>query len=150
MAASYTSCFIHYIFSTKNREPFIRGEVKERLWPYIAGISRHKRMKALSVGGLEDHVHVLMSLPASISVAEAAQLIKGNSSRWVHESFPWLKDFAWQTGYGAFSLGVSLVPDTVAYIENQEAHHRVTGFEEEYVAFLKKHRLEFDSRYIWA
>jgi len=106
-------------------------------------------MKAMAVGGTSDHVHILVSLPASISVAHGVQLIKSNSSRWVHESSPELQDFQWQTGYGAFSVSPSLIDEVISYIHNQEAHHRVTGFQEEYLSFLKKHGLEYDSRYVW-
>ena len=101
-------------------------------------------MKTLAVGGAADHVHVLLSLPPTVSVAKAMQLLKGNSSKWIREIFPKIRAFAWQEGYGAFSIGVSGVDTTVAYIRNQAEHHRTRSFREEYVAMLKKHGFAYD------
>jgi len=101
-------------------------------------------MKALAIGGASDHVHVLVSLPATLSVAKAIQLLKGNSSKWFRETFPEMRSFAWQEGYGAFSVGVSGVDATVAHIRNQAEHHRTRSFREEYAAMLKKHGFAFD------
>jgi len=106
-------------------------------------------MKALSIGGVEDHVHILLSLPATMPVAKAMQLIKGGSSKWVHETFPDQRLFAWQTKYGAFSVSVSQVDKLIKYIENQEPHHQKLSFQEEFVALLKKHNIEYDERYLW-
>jgi putative transposase len=115
-------------------------------WPFLGGIARENKMKALTVGGAADHVHILISLPGTISVAKAIQLLKGNSSKWVHETFPKLNGFAWQQGYGAFSIGVSGVEATVAYIRNQAEHHRQRTFRAEFVAMLRKHGLDYDER----
>ena len=101
-------------------------------------------MKALAIGGASDHVHMLFSLPATLSVAKAMQLLKGNSSKWIRETFPKMRFFAWQGGYGAFSVGVSSVDRTVAYIGNQAEHHRTRSFREEYAAMLKKHGFPFE------
>ena len=101
-------------------------------------------MKALAIGGASDHVHMLLSLPATLSVAKAMQLLKGNSSKWIREAFPKMRFFAWQEGYGAFSVGVSGVDRTVAYIRNQAEHHRTRSFREEYAAMLKKHGFPFE------
>ena len=149
MAHSYASCLIHYVFSTNNRRNTLSGNVRERLWPYLGGIARENGMKALAVGGTDNHAHMLVSLPTTLAIAKAIQLLKGGSSKWVHDTFPTHRDFAWQEGYGAFSIGVSGIPDTVAYINNQEEHHRTKTFEDEYVAFLVKHGIEFDNRYVW-
>jgi REP element-mobilizing transposase RayT len=149
MAHSYTNILIHYIFSTKNREKIIVSDLQERLWPYLGGIARENKMKALAIGGVEDHVHILLSLPATLSIAKAIQLIKGGSSVWVHDTFPEYKNFSWQEGYGAFSVSVSHANDTIAYINSQKEHHRIKSFQEEYIAFLKKHSIEYDERYIW-
>ena len=149
MAHSYASCLIHYVFSTNKRRNTLSGSVRERLWPYLGGIARENGMKALAVGGTDDHAHVLVSLPSTLAIAKAIQLLKGGSSKWVHDTFPTHRDFAWQEGYGAFSIAVSGVPDTVAYINNQEQHHRTKTFEDEYVTFLVKHGIEFDDRYVW-
>ena len=143
---SFNSCLIHGVWSTKNRASFLDSELRERLWPYLGGIARENKMKALAVGGAADHVHILVSLPGTLSVAKAMQLLKGNSSKWIHETFPKLADFTWQQGYGAFSIGVSGVEATVAYIRNQAEHHRQRTFRAEFVAMLRKHGLDFDER----
>ena len=142
---SFTHCLMHCVFSTKHREPRLSIEVRTRLWPYLGGIARQNDTKALAVGGVADHVHVLLSLPATLSTAKAMQLLKGNSSKWLHESFPPLHDFAWQEGYGAFSIGVSGVEDTIRYIESQEEHHRARTFRDEFEGFLRKHGMPFDA-----
>lgn len=104
-------------------------------------------MKALSIGGVPDHV--LISLPTSISVAKAVQLMKGGSSKWIHDNFPEQRAFAWQRGYGAFSVSTSLIQENVAYIRNQKEHHRRKTFQEEYVSFLRKNWVDYDERYLW-
>ncbi len=149
MAHSYTNILIHYIFSTKNREKIITSELQERLWPYMGGIARENNMKALAIGGIEDHIHLLISLPATLSIAKAIQLLKGGSSKWVHDTFPNHNSFKWQEGYGAFSVNISHVDDTTAYIKRQLEHHRKKSFQEEYVSFLKKHEIDYDERYVW-
>jgi len=101
-------------------------------------------MKTLAIGGVADHVHVLLSLPATLSVAKAMQLLKGNSSKWIRETFPKMRSFAWQEGDGAFSVSVSGVEATVAYIRNQARHHRKRSFREEVLAMLKKHGFEYE------
>jgi REP element-mobilizing transposase RayT len=149
MSHSYISQLMHCVFSTKERRKLIVPDLQERLHPFMGGIARQNNMKALAIGGVEDHVHLLLSLPATMPVAKAIQLIKGGSSKWVHEEFPQHRDFAWQEGYGAFSISVSHVKDTIAYIERQAEHHRRKSFQEEFLAFLKKHGIEYDERYIW-
>ena len=142
---SFNSCLVHGVFSTKGRTGWLTPAIRERLWPYIGGIARENDMKALAIGGVADHVHVLLSLPATISVSKAMQLLKGNSSKWLRETFPDLRrqGFAWQEGFGVFSIGVSGVEDTVRYIETQEEHHRKKSFRDEFEGFLKKHGYEY-------
>ncbi|NOX88130.1 MAG: IS200/IS605 family transposase [Calditrichaeota bacterium] len=149
MAHSYTNILIHYIFSTKSRARLITNDLEKRLWSYMGGIAKNNKIKTLAIGGVEDHVHLLLSLPQTISVAKAIQLIKGGSSTWVHETFPNHNNFNWQEGYGAFSVSISLVEETINYIKNQKEHHKKKTFKEEYIAFLKKHCIEYDERYIW-
>src|SRR5207237_260912 len=98
------------------------------------------------IGGAADHVHMLLSLPPTISVAKAVQLLKGNSSKWIHETFPAMHSFGWQEGYGAFSIGVSGIEPTVAYIRNQTEHHRTRSFREEFATMLRKHGFQYDER----
>jgi REP element-mobilizing transposase RayT len=140
---SFTSCHLHVVFSTKERRRLITADLQSRLWPYLGGIARENKMRALCVGGVEDHVHILLTLPSTLSISKAVQLIKGNSSKWIHETFPAQRDFAWQEGYGAFSIGISGVDDTIKYIQSQPEHHRTRTFKEELVAFLNKHGLEY-------
>ena len=103
-------------------------------------------MKALAIGGGADHVHILISLPATLSVSKALQLLKGNSSKWIHETFPELHPLEWQEGYGAFSISVSGIDVTVAYIRKQAEHHRTRSFREEFVTMLRRHGLDYDER----
>ena len=149
MSHSYVSNLMHCTFSTKDRYPAIDSELEARLWPYLGGIAKENRMKALAIGGTADHVHALLSLPGMMSFAKAIQLVKGGSSKWVHDNFSNQKKFAWQEGYGAFSVSASQVPKTIAYINNQKEHHRKKSFDEEFLELLKKHRIEFDSRYVF-
>ena len=148
MSHSYVSNLMHCTFSTKDRDPAIDSELESRLWPYLGGIARENRMKALAIGGTADHVHALLSLPGMMSFAKAVQLIKGGSSKWMHDTFSNQKRFAWQEGYGAFSVSASQVPKTIAYINNQEEHHRKKSFHEEFLELLNKHGIEFDQRYV--
>jgi putative transposase len=137
---------MHCVFATKERRPLIDPELQGRLWPYLGGVARENRMKALVVGGMEDHAHILLSIPPILSVAKAVQLLKGNSSKWIHDTFKERWNFGWQDGYGAFSIGVSGVEDTVKYIEGQREHHRTLTFREELEIFLKKHGMEYVDR----
>src|SRR3984957_4375630 len=111
---SFNSCLMHCVFSTKERRPWLTSSIRERLWPYLGGIARANDIKALAIGGVADHAHLLLSLPTNLSIAKAMQLLKGNSSKWLRETFPELKagGFAWQEGFGAFSTGISGVNDT--------------------------------------
>jgi putative transposase len=143
---SFSSCLVHCVWSTKNRAPFFDPNFRHRLWPYLGGIARDNKMKALAVGGAADHVHILVSLRATLSVAKAIQLLKGNSSKWIHETFPKLRSFEWQEGYGAFSISISGVAATSSYIHSQEAHHRTRSFREEFQSMLRKHNLDFHER----
>ena len=106
-------------------------------------------MKAVEIGGVADHIHILLSLPPTLAISKAMQLIKGGSSKWIHETFPEQRTFAWQEEYGVFSVSVSQLDKTIEYIKGQEAHHRKMTFQEEFLALLKKHRIEYDERYLW-
>ena len=146
---SHVSSYSHCVFSTKDRRPFITAQLQERLWPFLGGIARENKMKTVSIGGGADHVHMLLSLPATMPIAKAMQLIKGGSSKWVHETFADQRLFAWQTKYGVFSVSVSQLDKIIKYIENQEEHHRKLTFQEEFLALVKKHNIEYDERYLW-
>jgi REP element-mobilizing transposase RayT len=139
---------MHCVWSTKHRESSLSPDVQERLWPYLGGIAKQNKMKALALGGASDHVHILVSLPSTIAVAKAVQLLKGNSSRWIHETFPRLRTFEWQEGYGAFSIGISGADETNAYIRNQKEHRRHRSFRDEFAAMLRKHGLEYKESFL--
>ena len=149
MANSYICCHVHYIFSTKNRENLISPELESRLYEYIGGIAKENGMRTLALGGTENHVHILLSLCATVTIAKAAQLIKGGSSFWIHETYGDLNHFAWQEGYGAFAVSPSLLNKTIEYIQNQKEHHRVKTFEEEYMSFLEKYGVDYDKAYVF-
>ena len=148
MGNSYISLYVHAVFRTKDSQPFLRPDVREQLYPYLGGIARAGKMKSLAIGGVADHVHMLLSLPADVSVSSAMQTLKTASSRWIHETFPRLSVFAWQEGYGAFSIGVSQVDTTKAYIASQAEHHRQTTFMDEYKVFLEKHGIPYENQYL--
>ena len=149
MANTYCSINIHYVFSTKWRAPLLTWELRDRLARYMNGILTKYGVKTVCIGGTSDHLHLLASLPATISVSKTAQVAKGSSSKWVHETFPDKRDFSWQEGYGAFSVSVSHVQEAVAYITSQAERHHKKTFQEEYIAFLRKHNVEYDERYLW-
>jgi REP element-mobilizing transposase RayT len=148
MSHTYCSSLFHCVFSTKERKRVIASEIQERLWAYMGGIARENEMKALAVGGTDDHAHILLSLPSSLTIADAMRKIKGGSSLWLHESCG-LNSFEWQLGYGAFTIGCSQVEATVAYIAGQKEHHRKRDFQAEFLAILKQHGIEYDPRYVW-
>jgi len=149
MAQSFASLFYHLIFSTKKRVPIITADIEPRLYQYIGGIRRADEGRLLTAGGMADHVHLLVSLSRQMAIADALRLIKTNSSKWMHETFPEQQDFAWQTGYGAFSVSYSNIQTVKQYIANQAEHHRKKTFQEEFLAFLKRHAIEYDERYVW-
>lgn len=146
---SYVSAYFHCVFSTKERRPFIAPSLSERLWPFLGGIARQNQMTAIEIGGVPDHVHILLSLPSTLAIAKAMQLIKGGSSKWVHDTFPEHRRFGWQVKYGAFSVSVSQLDKTIQYIKTQEQHHRKMTFQEEFLALLKRHHIAYDERYLW-
>lgn len=141
MSHTYFSLFVHCVFSTKERRILVPSELQHKLWPYIAGIARTNKFKALAVGGMRDHAHVLVSLPTTMSVAKAVQLIKGGSSKWINDHLP-DRSFDWQDGYGAFTIGISQLQTTIRYIDNQERHRSRMTFDEELLRMLKKHGLQ--------
>ena len=146
---SYVSSYFHCVFSTKERRPLIPPSLSERLWPFLGGIARKHGMKAIAIGGMADHVHILLSLPSTLSIASALQFIKGGSSKWVHDTFPEHQLFQWQIKYGAFGVSVSQLEKIIAYIEGQPEHHRKMSFKEEFVALLRRHKISHDERFLW-
>lgn len=141
MSHTYCSALFHCVFSTKDRRPIIPLDLKGRLWPYIAGIARVNQFKTLAVGGMPNHVHVLLSLPATMTIAKALQLIKGGSSKWINDHLE-RRSFVWQDAYAAFSIGISQVENTVRYINDQERHHKRMTIDEELARMLERHGIK--------
>jgi len=140
---------IHFVWSTARREPRIAPEWRDRLYGYIGGVLGNKKATLICAGGVTDHIHLLTSLPSTVTIAEIVNAMKANSSRWIHENFPDQKDFAWQSGYGAFSVSKSAEERVAQYIRNQEEHHHKQDFKTEFVEFLDKHGIEYDDKYLW-
>lgn len=149
MANTYSNLFYHIVFSTKGRHPWITQDIEERVWAYIGGIARKHEMIAIQVGGMDNHAHAFISAKPKVAPSEIAQHIKGESSKWIHETFPDLKGFAWQDGFGVFSVSKSNVADVVGYIKNQREHHKKQTFEDEYISLLKLKGIDFDERYVF-
>jgi REP element-mobilizing transposase RayT len=149
MPQSLASILVHIIFSTKNREPLIHPEIEPELFPYMATTCKSLNSPALLINGTMDHVHLLVSLGRKMSVADLIEELKSSSSRWIKSKGPKYREFYWQNGYGAFSIGQSGVNALKEYIELQKEHHRVRTFQEEFREFLRKYEMEYDERYVW-
>jgi len=145
MSHSYSQNSIHSVFSTKDRAKLSNEALQAKLWAYIVGICKNEGVFVHAVGGTDDHLHCMIQLPATLSLAQAINAIKSNSSRWMRQSS---RLFVWQEGYAAFSVSASLLPTVSRYIENQKAHHRKMSFAEEFRALLKKHGVEYDTRFV--
>jgi putative transposase len=147
MSHTYVSNLIHCVFSTKERRNLIVPDKQTQLWSYLGGIARKNAFRAVAIGGIANHVHLLLSIPATMPLAKAVQLLKGGSSKWMNDNCA--GKFAWQAGYGAFTVGISQQAHTVAYINSQAEHHRKRSFEEEFLGFLQKHGIDYDPKYVW-
>ena len=148
MGSTHVSLHYHLVFSTKDRIASIAEPIRDRVHGYLGGIVRGIGGVPLEIGGTADHVHLLVGLKATHTVADVLRAIKGDSSRWVHETFGDSR-FSWQEGYGAFTVSRSNLSTVREYIAKQEEHHRKESFQEEYLEFLRKHEIEFDERYLW-
>ncbi len=149
MANTYSNLFYHIVFSTKGRKNLIDRDIEQRVWAYIGGIAGHHEIVAVQVGGIENHIHVLIMAKPKFAPSQIVQWIKGESSRWIHETFPNLRSFEWQDGFGVFSVSKSNVPEVVEYIKNQREHHAKQTFEDEYVSLLRLHGVDYDERYVF-
>lgn len=149
MAHTYVNLLYHIIFSTKNRANMIDAELEQQLFPCIAGILRELNSTALEINGPENHVHILAAISQRHSIADIVRTIKSNSSKWVHETFRDRPSFSWPTGYAAFTVSQSAVEQVRAYIKRQKELHRGISFEDEFVAFLNRHGIKHDERYVW-
>ncbi|MFT3743944.1 MAG: IS200/IS605 family transposase [Pyrinomonadaceae bacterium] len=149
MANTYTQIYLHVVFSTKNRIDWIAPQIEDRVWAYLGGVARKHKMTAIQVGGIDDHIHALLGAPPILSPSQVAKYLKGDTSLWIHREFQAMNGFAWQDGYGAFSVSRSEIPRVVEYIKDQRKHHEKESFEEEYVRLLKLHGIEYDERYLF-
>jgi len=150
MPQSLAKILVHAVFSTKERRPFLRdAALRDELHRYLGGILTNLGCQPVIVGGVEDHVHLLCALSKTHSVAEMVKEVKRGSSVWLKTKGPELSDFAWQNGYGVFSIGFSQIETVRSYIAGQEEHHRKVSFQDEYRELLRRYEVEFDERYVW-
>src|SRR5712692_9619153 len=148
MAHTYAHLLVHALFSTKERQPAIDRQLAPQLYAYMAQIIKTLRADPILINGVSDHVHPLFRLPPALAVAEVMEKVKANSSRWVRQGQGKHREFAWQTGYAAFSVGQSNVGNVRQYIADQERHHRRMSYREEVLAFLKKHGVAYDEHHV--
>jgi putative transposase len=149
MPQSLVQIYVHIVFSTKDRVPFLlEPEFRERVHAYLKGVCENQGCPSLRIGGVEDHVHILCRLSKTLDVATLIRELKRDSSKWIKED-PVCRDFYWQNGYGAFSISPSHVGPVTAYIENQVEHHRCETYQDEFRRLCRKYRVEIDERYVW-
>ena len=149
MPQSLSKVIVHFIFSTKNREPWLDSDVRPHMHRYLATICGQLGADLVRVGGVSDHIHIVSTLPRTISQAEMIEQIKKSSSKWIKGIEPRYGGFFWQRGYGAFSVSESKLDAVLTYVEAQSEHHRTCTFQEEYRELLRMHGMEFDERYVW-
>jgi len=149
MPQSLSSILIHLIFSTKNREALLTPEIETELYPYLASIFNAMKSPALIINGTSDHLHTLFSLSRVVTIADIVEEVKTESSKWIKTKGREFRNFHWQSGYGAFSIGQSQVSTVKRYITRQKEHHRHVTFQDEYRKFLKAYDIEYDERYVW-
>ncbi|MES2138980.1 MAG: IS200/IS605 family transposase [Bacteroidota bacterium] len=149
MSQSLTKIYIHLVFTTKYRESVLHKEVQPELYSYLGGICKNLECFPIKIGGYADHIHILCLLSKKIAVMKLLEEVKKNSSKWIKTKGEEFTDFHWQDGYGAFSVNPSEIDIVVKYIENQEEHHKKVSFQDEYRAFLKKYKVDYDERYVW-
>lgn len=149
MEQSLVKNYLHIVFSTKNRQPLIASPVEAELHSYLGGISNNLDCPVLKVGGYTDHIHILCLLSKKLALIKLMEELKSHSSKWIKTKGVGYENFYWQDGYGAFSVNPSEVDTVCAYIDNKHEHHRKKSFQEEYRAFLKKYKVDYDEKYVW-
>lgn len=149
MPQSLVKNFVHLVFSTKHRQPFIDKTIQPELYAYIGGICKNHECYPYAIGGIEDHIHILCLLSKKMPLYKLPEVVKSNSSRWIKTKGKAYQNFYWQSGYGAFSVNPSEIEVVKNYIANQEEHHKSRGFQDEYRAILKKYEVEYDEFYVW-
>lgn len=145
MSQTFTNILYHVIFSTKQRDPLIAGHLKTDFYDYIGGILRKEKAMLITIGGIEDHVHLVVRARASHCVSNLVRKIKSNSSKWMNTKLPKDEIFAWQNGFAAFSVSESQLPNLIRYVGNQENHHKIKNFNQELSEFLIKQKINFKS-----
>ena len=150
MGSTLSNLVYHVVFSTKNREPLLIPAVRDDLYRYIAGIIKKEKGVLIQIGGMPDHLHLVVKLNPAHSLSDIMKNIKAGSSKWINEQKMLMGRFGWQEGYGAFTISESQLPGVIRYVNEQENHHRTLSFKDEFVLFLKRHRIEYDDRYIWS
>lgn len=150
MAQTLTKLLVHVIFSTKGRASLIEPEIDEKLYAYMTGIGHNLGSPVLAINGAEDHVHLLVSLSKTITLADLVLNVKRDSSTWMNKERLIKGSFAWQNGYAAFTIGESQVPALKRYIAGQKEHHRKVSFQDELRTFLKKYGVAYDEKYVWS
>ncbi len=149
MAQSLTAIYVHIIFSTKDRTPWIDDSLRLRLWQYLGGICNSEDCVPVKIGGTSDHIHILCRLSKNTNVSNLINLVKTNSSKWIKSILPEHAVFSWQNGYGVFSVNPQETEKVIEYIDNQKQHHIKRGFCEEFLIFVKKYGIEYDEKYLW-
>jgi putative transposase len=149
MAGKYLSVYLHSIWSTKSRRGAIDEQWRHRLHAYMGAIARKKNARLLEAQSQADHIHLCLSMPSTISIADLVGTLKANSTRWIHETFPNRRLFAWQEGYAAFSVGKSDEKAIIEYIRNQDMHHKQHDFCQEFIDLMNQHQIEYDIRYVF-
>jgi REP element-mobilizing transposase RayT len=145
MPHSYSQTIAHIVFSTKGRVKFLSPALQPQLWSYLAGICQNEKIGVHAIGGTDDHIHCLLQIPATLTLAKTVSVLKANSSRWIALT---TRGFAWQQSYASFSVSASLVPTVARYVQHQQAHHRKMSFEDEFLALLRKHGVEYDPKFV--
>ena len=149
MAQTLVSLMVHVIFSTKNREPLITPDIEPELFAYMGGILKNHESRLLDAGGAADHLHLLVSQSKNIALSLLMKDLKKDSSLWIKTKGTRFRNFHWQDGYGAFSLGKIDIPELKKYLSSQKEHHRKRSFKEELIQFLQDEGIEYDERYLW-
>ena len=149
MANTFTQVYIQIVFSVKGRQNLIQKSWREELYKYICGIVNGKEQKVYAIGGVADHIHILVSIKPNIAISDLVRDIKANSSKWINEKGYVLGKFQWQEGFGAFSYAQSQLDNVIAYINNQEQHHQKKTFKEEYIGLLQKFNVSYDDQYLF-
>src|SRR5436309_2863995 len=149
MPQSLSKVIVHIIFSTKNRESWLESRVRPRVHAYLATICRDLGAELVHIGGVADHVHIVTTLPRTLSQAELVEQVKKVSSKWIKTLDARYRSFFWQHGYGAFSVSPSQLDVMLQYVDAQQEHHRTRSFQEEYRELLPRHGFDFDERYVW-